>query len=444
MESWIKTRNKIIGWNYRNILKPILFKFDPEDIHDLFIKVGNLLGQTSATRYLTRVLFDYENPVLEQEILGIKFKNPVGLSAGFDKNARLTKILPAVGFGFAEAGSVTGRPCKGNEGRHLWRLPKSKSLIVYYGLTNDGAEAIARRLLEVQLQVSPKLDFEQEAKGPEVGLRAHLKSNFLHKSNFVLGISLAKTNDQKTITTEAGTADYIKAYEAFLKTDVGDYFTINISCPNTFGGEPFVEPERLDLLLSAFAKIRDEESARGLPSVKAKEVQLQVSPKLDFVSVNRPLFIKLPPDLSEEKLDAIIELVKKYKINGFVSTNLTKDRNNPLIKDKIKDPLPTDKGGLSGKIVEELATKQIEYIYKKIKDLPQTERPIIIGCGGIFTAQDAYNKIKAGASLLQLITGMIFEGPQVISEINQGLVTLLQKDGYKNISEAVGKSTCQP
>jgi dihydroorotate dehydrogenase len=440
MESWIKTRNKIIGWNYRNILKPILFKFDPEDIHNLFIKIGSLLGQTSATRYLTGVLFDYENPVLEQEILGLKFRNPLGLSAGFDKNAKLTQIISQVGFGFTEVGSVTGRPCKGNEGRHLWRLPNSKSLIVYYGLTNDGAENIAKRLekaREVGLS-STKYDFSRPT-ASEVGLQVSPKSNF--GTNFVLGVSLAKTNDRETITTEAGIEDYIKAYEAFLKTNVGDYFTINISCPNTFGGEPFVEPERLDLLLSAFAKVRDE----------AKEVQLQVpaprslgevgSPKLDLVSTKRPLFIKLPPDLSDDKLDAIIELVKKYKINGFVSTNLTKDRSNPLIKDKIKDPLPTDKGGLSGKIVEELATKQIEYIYKKIKDLPQAERPIIIGCGGIFTAQDAYNKIKAGASLLQLITGMIFEGPQVISEINQDLVALLKKDGYNNISEAIGENS---
>lgn len=430
METWTKIRNKIIRFKYKWILKPILFKFDPEDAHDLFVRIGNFLGLMLATRWLTRVLFDYENPILEQEILGIKFKNPIGLSAGFDKNARLTKILPAVGFGFAEVGSVTGRPCKGNEGRHLWRLPKSKSLIVYYGLTNDGAENIAKKLAATEIGSGYARSNRFRRQTLEVGFQVSPKSNFESPNNrFPIGISLAKTNDQETITTEAGIADYIKAYEAFLKTNVGDYFTINISCPNTFGGEPFVEPERLDLLLSAFAKVRD--GATEVVSCAARS---------DFGSVNRPLFIKLPPDLDNDKLDAIIELVKKYKINGFVSTNLTKDRNNPLIKDKIKDSLPTDKGGLSGKIVEELATKQIEYIYKKIKDIPQAERPIIIGCGGIFTAQDAYNKIKAGASLLQLITGMIFEGPQAISEINQGLVALLQKDGYKNISEAVGKN----
>lgn len=388
MELIIKIRNTLISWKYRHILKPILFQFDPELIHNLFIKIGQILGSHNATHWLIKTLFSYQNDALKQTFWGLEFNNPVGLAAGFDKNGLITKILPAVGFGFVEIGSVTGEPCVGNHGKRLWRLPKSKSLIVYYGLLNNGGEEIAERLKTQLLNNTPHLP---------------------------IGVSLAKTNNQTIITTENGIADYIKAYQAFLKTKVGDYFTINISCPNTFGGEPFVAPEKLEQLLREFSLVRDQ----------------------------RPLLIKLPPDLSEENLDKIIELSKKYKINGFISTNLTKDRNNPLIKYKIKDSLPTDKGGLSGKIVDELATKQISYIYKKLNPttggLPKSERPIIIGCGGIFTAQDAYKKIKAGASLLQLITGMIFEGPQVISEINQGLVELLKKDGYKNISEAVGK-----
>ncbi len=386
MENWIKFRNKIIRWKYRWVLKPIFFHFDPENVHDWFISIGKFLGSISATRWLTKILFFYENPVLEQEILGIKFKNPLGLAAGFDKNGEMTKIMPSVGFGFTEIGSVTGQPCAGNERPRLWRLPKSRSLIVYYGLKNNGAEEVAKRL------------------------------GSLLRSNFPVGVSLAKTNDQQTITTEEGVSDYLFAYQKFIEAGVGDYYTINISCPNTFGGEPFVEPERLTLLLSALA--------RGLASGKAK-----------------PLFLKLPPDLSEEKLDEIIKIAQEYKVNGFICTNLTKDRTLPNFQAKIKDVLPTDKGGLSGKIVEELANMQIKYIYNKIKLLPETERPIIIGCGGIASAEDAYTKIKAGASLLQLITGMIFEGPQLISEINQGLVELLQKDGYKNISEAVGRGT---
>ena len=334
--------------------------------------VGKMLGGFALTRKLTSGLFNYQNPMLEQTVLGIKFKNPVGLAAGFDKDAQLTKILPEVGFGFEEIGSVTGERCEGNPKPRLWRLPKSKSLIVYYGLKNDGAEAISKRL--------------QGAK-------------FV----FPIGISVAKTNCKETVETEAGIADYLKAYKAFQ--NIGDYYTINISCPNAFGGQPFTDPQKLERLLQEISK---------LPKTK-------------------PIFLKMPPDISHNQIDAIISLAEKYKIDGFICTNLTKERDLPSFKEKIKDELPTDKGGLSGKVVEGLADEMIKYIYKKTGG-----QFVIIGLGGIFNAEDAYRKIRAGVSLVQLITGMIFEGPQLIGEINRGLVELLQKDGFKNISEAIG------
>ncbi len=359
---------------YLNFLKPILFLFDPEDIHDLFTGVGSFLGRYALTKNITAWFFSYQNPGLEQEILGIKFKNPIGLAAGFDKNGLMTDVLPAVGFGFAEIGSVTGKPCTGNTKPRLWRLPNSKSLIVYYGLKNDGAEKISQRL-------SGK--------------------NF----NIPIGISLAKTNDEKTVTTEAGIADYLFAYEKMREEELGDYYTINISCPNAFGGQPFNDPARLELLLKKFAETK----------------------------FTKPIFLKMPPDLTETEVDQIISLARTYKISGFICTNLTKDRGNEVLKNKIKDILPTDKGGFSGKVVADLANNQIKYIYQKTKS-----EFVIIGCGGVFNAEDAYQKIRLGASLIQMITGMIFEGPQVVSEINQGLAFLIQKDGFKNISEAVG------
>lgn len=376
METWIKIRNAIIRWKYRWLLKPVLFKFDPELTHDWFVGIGKFLGSMLATRWLTKIWFYYENSILEQEIWGIKFKNPIGLAAGFDKDAEIIDIMPAVGFGFTEVGSITGRVCAGNPKPRLWRLPKSRGLIVYYGLKNNGAEEIGQRLNNKKFKLP-------------------------------VGISIAKTNDEKTITTEDGIADYLSAYKTFIETGVSDYYTINISCPNTFSGEPFVEPTKLDKLLSALSNNR--------PWVK-------------------PVFIKLPPDLSHGQINKIIEIARKYKISGFVCANLSKDRSLPSFQNKIKEKLPTDKGGLSGKIVEELTNEQIKYVYQKTRG-----EFIIIGCGGVFTAKDAYVKIKAGASLIQLITGMIFEGPQVISEINQGLVKLLKQDGYKNIKEAVGK-----
>jgi dihydroorotate dehydrogenase len=334
------------------------------------VSIGVFLGKFKITRFITKLTFGYSNKMLEQEILGIKFKNPVGLSAGFDKNAQLTQILPSVGFGFEEVGSITGEQCKGNEGTRLWRLKNSKSLLVYYGLKNDGADVISKRLKDKNFRIP-------------------------------IGISIAKTNSPETCETETGIADYLKAYKAF--ENIGAYFTVNISCPNTFGGQPFTDPEKLEKLL----------------------VEIKKLPK------SKPIFVKISPDLPNEQIDQIIKVVDKSNIDGFIISNLTKNRDNKNIKDK----LPSDHGGMSGKIVEDLANDLISYVYHKTEG-----RYLIIGSGGVFTAEDAYKKIKLGASLVQMITGMIFEGPQVISEINRGLVKLLKKDGYKNISEAVGKT----
>lgn len=362
-------RNEIIHFFYKSIFKPIAFANDPEKVHDTMIKAGKFLGSNPITRFLTSIKFCYENPALEQEILGIYFKNPIGLSAGFDKNAELTQILPYVGFGFEEVGTITGEPCEGNAKPRLWRAINSKSLVVYYGLKNDGAEKLSAKLKNMTF-------------------------------NFPIGISIGKTNSKTTVDTDRGIKDYLKAYRLF--ENIGDYYTINISCPNTFGGEPFTDPTRLEKLLAAISNEKR----------------------------TKPIFIKMPADLKKQDLDQLIEVARKYRIDGFISTNLTKDRNNSKIVDEVPEH-----GGLSGKVVEELSNSQIEYLYRKCG-----KEFVIIGCGGVFSAEDAYKKIKLGASLIQMITGMIYEGPQVISEINRGLVSLLREDGYANISEAVGKN----
>lgn len=367
--NWIVAiRNKIVHFFYVNILKPLYFRRDPEDVHDAMTRLGMFLGCSRLARWATSLLFNFSHPALEQDILGIHFKNPVGLSAGFDKDALLTDILPVVGFGFEEVGSITGEPCAGNPKPRLWRLKKSNALVVYYGLKNEGCEKIAARLRN-------------------------------KKFKFPIGTSIAKTNSVDTVDTKRGISDYVKAFRQFVT--IGDYFTINISCPNTFGGEPFTDPEKLEALLSA----------------------------IDTIETKKPIFLKLSPDLSEEQLSVILDVCARHRVQGFISSNLTKKRNNKNITD---GDVPTQ-GGISGKVVADLANEQIRFIYKKTNG-----KYIIIGCGGIFSAEDAYAKIKAGASLLQLITGMIFEGPQVISEINRGLVQLLKKDGFKNIAEARG------
>lgn len=358
----------LIGFAYRAFAKPLLFKRDPETVHDAALNIGRWFGAGGWRRAFVSACFNYKHPSLEQNLLGLKFSSPIGLAAGFDKNGYLVSALSELGFGFGEIGSVTGRPCPGNAKPRLWRLPKSKSLVVFYGLANEGAATVAERIKE-SLKKIP------------------------------IGINIAKTNHLDTNEIKAGIGDYIKAYRAVVNT--ADYITINISCPNVGGGEPFKNPENLEKLLSA----------------------------IEQSSSLKPIFIKLSPDLSELELDNLLAVIANHKIAGLICSNLTHSRDKIVDKEKKLE----NRGGLSGLSVKEAANQLLSSVYQKTKG-----RYILIGCGGIFSAEDAYEKIKHGASLVQLITGMIFNGPQFINELNRGLVKLLKKDGYTNISQAVG------
>lgn len=357
---------------YKKIAKPIFFARDPESVHDSMVRLGSVFGRIGITRFLIKKSFSYSNPKLEQTILGIKFKNPIGLAAGFDKNAELTRIMGEVGFAFEEVGSITGNVCPGNPKPRLWRLPESEALVVYYGLKNDGCEVISKRLL---------------------------KDLIRKKSDLVVGTSVAMTNCKENLDTDLAIKDYAKAFASLF--DIGDYFTINISCPNTMGGQPFVDADKTDKLLNV----------------------------IDQIQTNKPIFIKLSPDITVGQVDNLLDVAKKHRVHGIITTNLTKKRDNP----KIKDSNVPNVGGISGKPVQEMSDDLISYIYKR-----EGKRFVIIGCGGVFSAEDAYRKIRNGASLIQMITGMIYQGPQTIGEINRGLVNLLERDGLKNISEAVG------
>ncbi len=357
----VRRRNKLIHGVYRHLLKPAFFARDPETVHDRMTAAGARLGRHRLGRKITGSLFDYEHPALEQEILGIRFRNPVGLSAGFDKDARLTDILHSVGFGFVEVGSVTGKKCPGNPKPRLWRLPESRSLAVYYGLKNDGCEDISGRLSGKRFAIP-------------------------------VGVSVAMTNCSENLDLENALKDYEHAFRTM--EPVGSYLTINISCPNAQGGQPFIRPENLEKLLA----------------------------RLDRIPTGKPVFLKLSPDLSEKDIDEMLAVAGAHRVAGLICANLTKKSgSNPY------------KGGLSGKAAEDPSNSLLASVCRKAGG-----RFVLIGSGGIFSAEDAYRKIRLGASLLQLITGMIYEGPQVISEINQGLVELLHKDGFKNITEAIG------
>lgn len=357
----------LIGTLYRRIAKPIFFRLDPELVHDRVMRLGRIIGAFPPARVLTRMVLAYEDPILHTTVAGIRFANPVGLAAGFDKNARLGSILPSVGFGFVEFGSITGKPCAGNPRPRLWRLKKSESLVVYYGLMNDGADAISSRL------------------------RAKTFA-------FPVGISAAKTNDPSTVDATTAVADYVHVLDEFR--GIGDYITINISCPNAFGGEPFTDPALLDLLLTDVDTHAD-----------------------------KPVFLKLAVDLPMQRLDELLEVCTRHRVTGFVCSNLTKNRTNH----KIHDPIVPDVGGISGKAIQHLSDEQVRYIYATTRG----QYPII-GVGGIFSAEDAYRKIRLGASLVQLITGMIFEGPQLVGELNRELAALLRRDGFASVADAVG------
>jgi len=370
--SLFKIKSILLNIEYRFLIKPVLFSQDPERVHDNMIFLGHKLGQNKITKKLFKFIYNYEHKILETNLAGIKIKNPVGLAAGFDKDAEITEILPSVGFGFAEVGSITGKYCLGNSHPRLWRLPKSKSVVVYYGLKNKGCDKIVNRLKTENV-----------------------------KSDIPIGFSVAMTNIAENSDIEKAVEDYAYAFEKV--SEIADYITVNISCPNITCGEEklFLVPENLEKLLA----------------------------RLDQIKFEKPVFVKMSPDLNLKIIDEILEVLEKHRIAGIICTNLTKKRDSKLIVEKI---VP-ENGGLSGLPVREASDQLLAYLYKKAG-----HRFVLIGCGGIFSAKDAYKKIRLGASALQLITGMIYNGPQFIGDLNFELAKLLKKDGFKNISEAVG------
>lgn len=366
----------MIGILYRNILKPILFLLRADDVHSFFLRMGRFLGGIKIKRYFIEKLLSYQDPSLNNQILGIDFRNPVGLAAGFDYDADLIEILPSVGFGYHTVGTVTYLAYEGNPSPMLGRLPKSKSLLVNKGFKSRG--------------ISPVLE----------------KIKNKNKS-IPLGISIGSTNQIYNSTNEM-INDIVSSFLKVIESNYFDYYELNISCPNLINinhlSDTFDSPLGLDMLLN----------------------------KLSKLDINKPLFIKMYLEKSVKDTLTLAEVASKHNyVSGLIFSNLVKDRNNPYFdKEEIKK---AGKGNFSGKPTETLSNELISEVYKKYKD-----RFVIIGCGGIFNAEDAYEKIKRGSSLVQMITGMIYEGPQIIGEINKGLVNLLEKDGYKDISEAVG------
>lgn len=366
----------VTGIIYRFVVKPILFLFPADDVHQFFLRAGKILGKFRPIRALTKALWGYDNKILNQNVSGMYFKNPIGLSAGFDYNADLVNILPSVGFGFHTIGTLTLEAYQGNPAPMLGRLPKSKSLLVNKGFKNEG-------ITKVLSNLNPK------------------------DGRAVRGVSVGVTNKAYD-TYEQMLENLISGFEQAEKSPHFDYFELNISCPNL---------RNVKLLTERLAE------PHGLKEALTLLAQL---------SLCRPVFIKMPLERTEEQLRALIEVAKDFSfVRGLILSNLAKDRNNPHFHpDEISC---AGAGNFSGKPLEEKANLLLKFAYKNYSD-----RFILIGVGGVFNAQDAYKKFRSGATLVQLITGMVYQGPQVIGEINQGLAKLLKKDGFKNISEAIG------
>lgn len=341
---------------YKYFLKPILFKFDPEFIHDVFTSIGEFAGKFALTRSIASLAYGYHGKDISRVVDGLTYRTPLVLSAGFDYNARLTRILPCISFGGVEVGSVTARPCVGNPKPRMTRLIRSQSLLVNKGLRNSGVDAIIARL----------------AREPRV-------------PDFVIGVSIARTNDALSRSVEEGIKDYVYSYKRLNETNTGDYYTINISCPNAFDGEAFTTPELLERLLLALREVHS----------------------------TKPLYLKMPISLPWEEVDRLIAVGIKYKINGIIIGNLQKNYEVLAFRDEAPKEY---RGGLSGMPTQKVSNEYIALAHKKYGD-----EITIIGCGGVFTPDDAKVKFDSGAKIIHMITGMIFNGPGVLREICQSV-----------------------
>ena len=362
---------------YKSIIRPWLFSKDPEQSHD---RTLNLLSRLQFLHGPLDRFYRVTDKRLNVQIKSLIFSNPVGLAGGFDKNAVALKTISAFGFGFMELGAVTAQAQPGNPKPRLYRLPEDCALINRLGFNNEGATAIAARL---------------------GNLRAHGRI-----PGIPLGINIGRT---KIVETKDAVADFLSTFEKLYSH--GDFFTLNVSSPNTPNLRDLQEKTLLADLLS---------------SVQGKNRQLAAAAQRQ----EKPVFVKIAPDMDFAQVDQIIEVVNSFELAGIVATNAS-----ALMRDSLKSPLGREPGGLSGRPITSMVTNFVSHIYKNTGG-----RLPIIGVGGIFNARDAYDKITAGASAVQIYTGFVYEGPAAVKRINQGLIKLLERDGFRSVGEAVGQA----
>jgi len=343
-----------------DVAKPLLFGLSPETAHRSVHGLLGLAQRTPLVGLLARA-YTVTDERLETSVFGQQFPNPVGVAAGFDKNADLPRALAALGFGFVEVGGVTAEPQAGNPRPRMFRLPADEALINRMGLNNDGAAVVGSRLAATEASVP-------------------------------VGVNIAKTEH---VSTDEAPADYRETYEQVAAG--GDFFVVNISCPNSQG---FEELQNRDTMAAIIEELRAAGAA--------------------------PLLVKLSPDLPEPAVDDALDIVREYDLAGIVATNTATERPASL-----RSPNRVEDGGLSGKPIESQSTEMVRYVADRV-DAP------VVGVGGVSSAAGAYEKIRAGASLVQLYTGLVYEGPSIARDINRGLLELLERDGFDSVDEAVG------
>jgi dihydroorotate dehydrogenase len=376
---------------YRHFVRPLLFSQDSEAIHDCTLKA---LGRLSRRQWLCDALAPvWRAPELSVELFGLKFPNPVGLAAGMDKHAAAVPAWEALGFGFCELGGVTWQAQPGNPAPRMFRAVRDEALINRMGFNNAGAEAMARKLAEWRA-------LDRWPRHP-------------------VGINLGKS---KSTPLKEAAEDYSNSFRALR--DYADFFVVNVSSPNTPNLRQLQDRAALDEI---FAALQEVNSARPEPSPRPAH------PALQTPHSSRPILVKVAPDLSFPALDEILELVGPRRIAGIVATNTTITR--PQATDPYLQGIYAESGGLSGRPLKGRSTEIIRHLHR------QTEgRLPIIGVGGIFNAEDAWQKITAGASLVQIYTGLVYEGPGIVKSIVTGLKARLAAAGHPMWEQVVGSA----
>lgn len=395
---------------WKKILRPLLFRIPaaPETTHNLIIRCLGAMGTSKSVSRAIRKRFFLTDPALSQTVAGMHFPNPVGLAAGFDKNSKAALGLEALGFGFLELGTVTRYPQPGNPRPRLFRLEKDQTLINRMGFNNEGVDAIVQRLSSYRSCSIP------------------------------IGISIGKS---KITPLETAAEDYLYSFEKMYP--YGDYFAVNVSSPNTPGLRSLQDKDSLDKILSALREARKKLSDNIPTFSRMLECPVRDSKE----SKQKPIFVKIAPDLTNEAIAEILEVCSQNSIDGIIAVNTTLSREGlSVLSSEAGHASPTasgqrqtsssrrpklyaEAGGLSGKPLAEKSRRIVSYIRSRAPRTP------IIGVGGIFNGDDAYEMLKAGANLIQIYTGFIYGGPSTARNINTELLLRMASDSVKNISE---------